>query len=182
MSVDTYLIKKIVREELDFKIKQDILFDILNQYQTKISIKNICKQISEETCDQIFKKNMDIYRKDIFTNLKYYSMYDPELNIFRNKSIEEFNKIINTEVYNKISLSKKQIDEHIDTKINDFLTVPIFEQIAQANSKKVISELDNKINNAVTPKIETINNYVWINFGLGIINTIGLVAIYINSK
>ncbi len=127
MSVDTYLIKKIVREELDFKIKQDILFDILNQYQTKISIKNICKQISEETCDQIFKKNMDIYRKDIFTNLKYYSMYDPELNIFRNKSIEEFNKIINTEVYNKISLSKKKIDEHIDTKINDFLTVPIFE-------------------------------------------------------
>ncbi len=182
MTIDIYLIKQIVREELDSKLRQNIFLDIFNQYQTKRTIENICNKISEETSDKIFKRNMDIYRKDIFSNLKYYSMYDPELNIFRNKSIEEFTKIINTEVNNKILLSKKQIDEHINLKINDFLSIPIFEQIAQINSNKVISQLDKKISSEITPKISSINQFTWINLGLGIINTIGLVTMYINSK
>ncbi len=175
MPPNTYLIRQIVRDEIDNRMRQDFWIDLLNEYQTKKTIERICEKISETKCNDIIGKNMDIYKKDIFSSLKYYSLYDPDLAIFRNKTIEEFNRVSNLELNAKI-------DSNINVKINDFLSVPVFEQIAKTNQEKLTKSLDEKINREIKPQIFMSNKYNWINLGLGIANTIGLVVVFMNMK
>ena len=122
----------------------------------------------ENLAKGVFDNEMDTCRKDIYSLLKTYIKYDPDLVTFRHISIDKYNKIIDKETTVHITNTTNLINSMIDNKINQVKdTAPV--DIIIASTLKQIE-----------PGMTKTNNYATAGFALGVVNLIGLA--YLISK
>lgn len=129
-----------------------------NDFLTKLYI--------EKVALNVFDKHMDVYKRDIFSSLKYYIKYDPELVTFRNMSADYYNKMLDEKTKFHIGRAGTQITQLIDNKIA---------QVDKMTPADII--IDSAVNK-VKPDIKESQCAANFAIGLGIINLAGLVYLF----
>ncbi len=128
----------------------------------------ITKRYIEKVALNTFDNQMDLYKKDIFSTLKYYVKYDPELVTFRNMSADYYNKMLDEKTQFHISKAGTQISKIVDDKIAQVDKMTPIDILTSATCKKIKPDVDQAKSSA---------NFA---IGLGIINLAGL--IYLATK
>ncbi len=128
----------------------------------------ITKRYIEKVAINAFDNQMDLYKRDIFSSLKYYIKYDPDLILFRNMSTDYYNKILEDKTKLHIGTAGTQISKIIDDKIGQVDKMTPIDILTNATCKKI------------KPDIIEAKNSANFALGLGIINLCGL--IYLATK
>ena len=122
----------------------------------------------ENLAKGVFDKEMDIFRKDIYSLLKTYVKYDPDLVTFRNITIDKYNQIIKKETISHITNTTNLINNIINNKINEVKDTAPVDIIVSSTLKQI------------EPTISKTNNYATAGLALGVVNLAGLA--YLISK
>ncbi len=125
----------------------------------EIKEKNYIENISR----RVFNREIEIYKKDIYSSLKYYIKYDPDLTAFRNLSIDHYNKIIDKETGSQVKKATNLINNIVDDKINQIKQKPPVDIIIDSTMKQIKPEIDQN------------EKYAKAGLVLGIVNFVGLV-------
>ncbi len=128
----------------------------------------VTKRYIEKVALNTFDNQMDMYKRDIFSSLKYYIKYDPELVTFRNMSADYYNKMLDEKTKLHISKAGTQISKIVDDKI------------AQVDKMTPIDILTNISCKKIKPEVDQAKSSANFAIGLGIINLAGL--IYLATK
>ena len=97
----------------------------------------------ENVASKVFYKKLDENKKDIFSLLKYYVKYDPELTSFRNLSIEHYNKIMDSKTTIEIEKASGKITRLIDRKIYEIEKTKPVDIIVASAVKHVEPDIQN---------------------------------------
>jgi hypothetical protein len=97
----------------------------------------------ETIASRIFDVKMQNYRADIFSNLKHYIKYDPELISFRNISIDHYNKMLDGKTALHIEKARGEINKLIDKKICEIEKTPPVDLIVATTLKRVEPSIQN---------------------------------------
>ena len=126
----------------------------------------ITKRYIEKVALNTFDSQMDVYKRDIFSSLKYYIKYDPELVTFRNMSADYYNKMLDEKTKLHVGKAGTQIAKVIDDKIAQVEKMPPVDIIINSTVKKL------------QPEIADTKSSVNFAIGLGLINFAGLVYLF----
>lgn len=126
----------------------------------------ITKRYIEKIALSTFDSQMDMYKRDIFSSLKYYIKYDPELVTFRNMSADYYNKMLDEKTKLHIGKAGTQIAKLIDDKIAKV------DKMAPADI--IIDSTVNKVKPAIVQSQNTANFAI----ALGIVNLAGLAYLF----
>lgn len=126
----------------------------------------ITKRYIEKVALNTFDSQMDVYKRDIFSSLKYYIKYDPELVTFRNMSADYYNKMLDEKTKLHVGKAGTQIAKVIDDKIAQVEKMPPADIIINSTVKKL------------QPEIAETNSLVNFSIGLGLVNLAGLVYLF----
>ncbi len=120
----------------------------------------------ENIASRVFDKQMDNYKKDIYSTLKYYIKYDPELTTFRNMSVDYYNKMLDEKTKGHVLKAGTQINKLIDAKLYEIEKTPPADIIIASTLKQV------------EPSINTNKTLATVGITLGLCNLVGLVYLF----
>ncbi len=120
----------------------------------------------ENIASRVFDKQMDNYKKDIYSTLKYYIKYDPELTTFRNMSVDYYNKMLDEKTKVHVLKAGTQINKLIDAKLYEIEKTPPADIIIASTLKQV------------EPSINTNKTLATVGITLGLCNLVGLVYLF----
>ncbi len=120
----------------------------------------------ENIASLVFDKQMDNYKKDIYSTLKYYIKYDPELTTFRNMSVDYYNKMLDEKTKVHVLKAGTQINKLIDAKLYEIEKTPPADIIIASTLKQV------------EPSINTNKTLATVGITLGLCNLVGLVYLF----
>ena len=103
----------------------------------------VTKRYIEKVALNTFDSQMDVFRKDIFSSLKYYIKYDPDLVTFRNISADYYNKMLEEKTKLHIGKAGTQIVKLVDDKIAQVEKMPPANIVIDSAVNKVKPDIAN---------------------------------------
>jgi hypothetical protein len=124
------------------------------------------KKYIESIAKNVFNREIEIYKKDIYSSFKYYMIYDPKFITFRNLSIDHYNKTLDKETCFQLKKASDSINDIMNNKISQIKKEPPVDILIKSTLKEI------------EPVVTQTNNYAKAGLMLGFVNFIGLALLY----